>query len=142
MRVGVLAAAVAIGLVALSAASAAGSASKPTLTIGGPELCVVSIDPTYGGLNYDNAFGLAYESLIPMKGDAGVNGPFTSGLATSWKVSQGNKRIRLTLGHDARYSDGTPVTAQSVKTYLEFAFKHSGASHDFLGPVRSVQAIG
>ena len=121
-----------------AAAGATRGTAKPVLRYGlaaAPD----SLDPAHS--NGANPF--AYETLIKENTD----GTYSPGLATSWhfvKAARGsgltNKVFELTLRHNARFSDGTPVTAQAVKTYLDYSV--TGAYAFFIGPVGSVEAIG
>jgi peptide/nickel transport system substrate-binding protein len=119
-------------------------AAKPVLTIGaaGPEL---SFDPAK-----DNGFPgfmrpLAYENLIYAKQD----GTFGPGLATSWRYlkakpgsGRANKDFEFTLRRNARFSNGTPVTAQAVKAWFDYYAKTNGPFALFVGPIASAEAIG
>jgi len=57
-------------------------------------------------------FGLLYETLLDLD-------PFTleytPGLAASWTISEDKRTFTFTLDPDARWSDGTPVTAADVR---------------------------
>src|SRR5262249_50782497 len=82
---------------------------------------------------------LAYESLTHL----GPDGKISPGLATSWHyVGTGNKTFQLTLRQDARFSDGTPVTASGVKAWLDYTFfKAKGPSISGI-PLESVTTDG
>ena len=124
------------------AAAAFGSASaKPVLTIGvnmGP----VSFDPAKG----NGFYPLTTEGLMHVR----LNGSYGPGLATSWRYlpakpgsGLANKIFEVTIRRNARFSDGTPVTAQAVKTWLEY---YTGAGNgplgSFIGSIASVETIG
>ncbi|MFU8780779.1 MAG: extracellular solute-binding protein [Kiritimatiellia bacterium] len=57
-------------------------------------------------------FGMMYESLLDLD-------PFTleyaPGLAASWTIAEDKKTFTFTIDPDARWSDGTPVTAKDVR---------------------------
>jgi peptide/nickel transport system substrate-binding protein len=78
----------------------------------------------------------AYEPLIVLTQQGGLK----PGLATSWKLGPGNRSITFTLRHNARFSDGTSVNAQAVKTWVEYAITQPGAA-TFSGPVKSVKVL-
>ena len=87
-----------VGFVLVAGGAAVGSV-KPTLTIASPLACL-AIDPTdVGGSQfYDNVLGIAYESLIRQQGNGDLyRGPYEPGLARSWRLSDHNTVITLTL---------------------------------------------
>jgi peptide/nickel transport system substrate-binding protein len=118
--------------------------AKPTLTIGaidGPG----DLSPTSWSSSNEGEW-LVYEAVIFK---VTPNGNYAPGLATSWRFlpapkgsGLANKRFEFTIRHDARYSDGTPVTAQTIKTYYEYVMKSPNAPYFQLGPVQSVRTIG
>jgi peptide/nickel transport system substrate-binding protein len=123
-------------------AGAGGSAAAGTLTvaINTPPL---NLDPAKD--NDDPFRPLVYQNLIYAKAD----GTFAPGLARSWGYLaskthslRANKDFQLTLRHDARFSDGTPVTAQAVKTWFEYYAQANGPFATFIGPIASVDAVG
>ncbi|NKQ55015.1 hypothetical protein HFP15_19210 [Amycolatopsis sp. K13G38] len=62
-------------------------------------------------------------------------------LAKSWQyIGQGNKEFELTLRDDARFSDGTPVTADSVKKWLDYYSGAKGPNANWI-KISSIQAI-
>jgi peptide/nickel transport system substrate-binding protein len=99
-----------------------------------------SLDPTQGantpeGLVYTD---LAYAPLINMNGD----GSLTPGLATSWKYTDATlTRFQLTLRSDAKFSDGQPLTAETVVKSIERAKASTGAVvATYANLVKSAQA--
>lgn len=63
-------------------------------------------------------FSLAYAGITHLNPD----GTVAPALATSWSyVGTGNETFEFTLRHDARFSDGTPVTASAVKACITVA---------------------
>src|SRR5262249_31188764 len=113
-------------------ASAGPSAAKPTLVIGWPLCCFLN---PMGGAFVD----LSYEPLLW----ATPTGALRPGLATSWSVSPGNQAITMTLRTNVRFSDGTPFTAQAVKTFLEYRRSLGAANFDTgLGPIGAVDVLG
>lgn len=139
----VVALAVAAGTVsALAAASGSAigaqqSTTKPTFTIG--------VDSTAGpNLNPSDDDGPSPLTLLSYTGLVHENpdGSFGAGLATSWHyVGNDNTTFQLTLRHDARFSDGTQVTAAAVKTWLEY---FAGAKGPLVAQLnlKSVSTVG
>jgi peptide/nickel transport system substrate-binding protein len=129
-----------VGLV--NAVGATASKPKPTLTIASSLACYDPNALAVNGLvNDDNRIGIAYESLINPKPGAGVDGPFEPGLAASWKISNADRVITFTLRPNARFSDGTYVTAQAVKTWLTYMEPVLVAQTQFLTPIRSIKVL-
>ncbi|HEU4720620.1 MAG TPA: ABC transporter substrate-binding protein [Gemmatimonadaceae bacterium] len=81
---------------------------------------------------------LTYEPLIRFT----PQGELEPGLATSWEVAPGNKSITLQLREDARFSDGTPVTAEAVKTWLDYRNTIAGPFDGTLGRIEKVEVLG
>lgn len=80
---------------------------------------------------------LAYASLI----HAGPNGQLQPDLAKSWEyVGTGNKRFRLHLRTDAKFSDGSPVDAEAVAKSLNYTRKSAGPVSPFIAAITSVTA--
>lgn len=122
---------VSVALVATSCSSGSNSPTnsgqKPVLTfgiLGAP----TSLDPAKGaggGLGAIAMFPFVAEPLLTLNSD----GSYGPGLAASFGyVSSGNRTFELTLRQDARFSDGQPVTAQAVKTWLEYVSATIGSS--------------
>ena len=114
------------------------ASSRPALTVGynaGPQ----SLDPARDGNQIQVMRALSNESITHLKAD-GTVGP---GLTTSFGyVGSGNRDFEFTLRADARFSDGTPVTAQAVKQWLLYFARANGPLVSTLGEVRSIDAIG
>ena len=125
-----------------SAARAAGSKAskaKPTLTLG-LTTAPISYDPSKVDSDPfdETVMSLIYAPLIHQNPD----GSFSPGLATSWRyVGKGNKTFRLTLRHNAAFSDGTPVTASAVKSWLLYFPKAKGSLSSMLA-VNSISTSG
>jgi peptide/nickel transport system substrate-binding protein len=61
------------------------------------------------------------------------DGSFGPGLATSWGyVGEGNTTFEFTLREDAKFSDGSPVTAAAVKKWFEYYAKAKGFGTNFV----------
>jgi peptide/nickel transport system substrate-binding protein len=70
------------------------------------------------------------------------DGTLAPALATSWHyVGTGNENFELTLRQDARFSDGTPVTASAVKTWIEYFVKANGPLAAGMS-IKSIDAVG
>ncbi|MGH9298321.1 MAG: ABC transporter substrate-binding protein [Acidimicrobiales bacterium] len=136
--------AAAVAAVSLTLAAAGGAkdnATKPTLTIAYYRGCGatgVGLTPASDG--GDGAFfdrPIAYESLIR----ANPDGSLVPDLATSWKIEPGNKTMTMTLRQGVRFSDGTPLTAQAVETWLNYRkTQNTGGADDWLN-IRSIRVV-
>ena len=65
--------------------------------------------PTNGGERF--LFRQVYETLVRID----CNGHVVPGLATSWRLDADGRTWLVTLRDDARFSDGTPLTANGVR---------------------------
>jgi peptide/nickel transport system substrate-binding protein len=106
----------------------------------------VSSDAVSGGLDPSKiqatngpVLSIAYAPLIHNKPD----GSFSPGLAVKWRyVGKEHKIFEVTLRRNARFSDGTPVTATAVATWLDYYLKAQNFASGVLGPNPKFQAIG
>lgn len=92
---------------------------------------------TYSSIFYS----LAYAALFHET----PSGKFQPQLATSWHyVSTGtpNEVFEFTLRPDAKFSDGTPVTAQGVVEWLKYFVKSPGVAAGDFGPDPAFTATG
>jgi peptide/nickel transport system substrate-binding protein len=81
---------------------------------------------------------IAYESITHINPD-GTIGP---GLATEWKyVDEDQKIFEFTLRDDAKFSDGTPVTAEAVVGWLEYYLKSENVYSGLLGKNPKFEAV-
>jgi peptide/nickel transport system substrate-binding protein len=140
---------VAVGAVLVAASVLAATAvgrtqAKPTLTVA-LNAGALTLDPTkYVGSSYDQQAGqLTNEALVRIKPD----GTYIPGLATSWRYlpakpgsGRQGKDYQITLRHGARFSDGTPVTAQAVKAWFLYVKQADGDAS--IGFISSIQTIG
>src|SRR5262249_55607586 len=114
--------------------------AKPVLRIG--LIQVISTNPAKSADFM--VVDLAYAPIIAFAQD-GIH-TTTKGLATSWPyVATGNganKGFEFTLRHNARYSDGTPVTAKSVANWLNYFAKANGFYATYFGPNPKFTAVG
>jgi peptide/nickel transport system substrate-binding protein len=130
-----------------AAPGGAGNQAGPTLNIGlGATAVPLSLDGAKdqtGGFNMVRA--LTNEPFIHMTPD----GKFVPDLATSWryleaKANSGreNKDFELTLRKNARFSDGSPVTAAAVAGWITYMYAAKASQTTFTGPITSVDAVG
>jgi peptide/nickel transport system substrate-binding protein len=128
LSAGVAALAVAGGALAV-AVSASGhtqgqrSANSGTLTLGSPTP-PISLNPAENGAGQSELYmDLAYASLIR----ANPNGSYSPNLAASWRyIGKGNRKFEIVLHKGLKFSDGTPLNSQAVKTYLDYYGKANG----------------
>jgi peptide/nickel transport system substrate-binding protein len=140
-RLTALTAAVAISALALTGCSGGHTAAKVSnsLTFGAiaapPTLNPATGDPAYGA-----TYQWAYDPLIVLQPD----GSYAPGLATKWGYAgQGNKVYQLTFRSGVKFSDGTPLDAQAVKTYLDYERSQKiGSMAPLLVNVSDIQATG
>ncbi|MFF0014921.1 ABC transporter substrate-binding protein [Streptomyces sp. NPDC005374] len=121
-----------------SSKGAAGSVGDD-LTFGAP-LSPPSLNPAVGDPAYGSFYQWAYDPLMVMRPD----GTFGPGLAVKWGyVGKGNRAYELTLRKGVKFSDGTALDAQAVKTYLDYErAQKTGSVPGMLGNVASVKATG
>jgi peptide/nickel transport system substrate-binding protein len=104
---------------AAPSAATPGHGAKPVLTMGLTNYTSTLNPAIAGGGDQSMPIDLAYESLTHFE----PNGAIGPGLATSWHyIGKTNTEFTFTLRHDARFSDGTPVTASAVKAWLDYAY--------------------
>lgn len=129
-----------------SSGSAAGATSSATsgdshggtLTIATPS-SPPSLDPATGANEYSDYFNLAYEPLIIQA----ANGEFEPGLAESWEYGPENKSFKITLRSGLMFSDGTPVDAKAVKTWIDYELKlPGGRGPTYLESLESIDVTG
>ncbi|MFD7462063.1 MULTISPECIES: ABC transporter substrate-binding protein [unclassified Streptomyces] len=113
--------------------------STGTLTIGigaKPQ----SLNPGKNGNGGQNIVQwLAYEPLIRMNSD----GSYSPGLATEWGYKgSGNTSFEMTIRTDAKFADGTAVTAKSVVDTLTYYLKNPGPLSHYMAGITSVRAKG
>jgi peptide/nickel transport system substrate-binding protein len=82
---------------------------------------------------------LAYESVTHLE----PNGDIGPGLATSWQyIGKTNTEFSFTLRHNARFSDGTPVTASAAKAWLDYAYFTAKGDITASLALKSVDTVG
>lgn len=119
--------------------SSSGSKVGESLTFGTiaapPTLNPATSDPAYGSV-----LQWAYDPLIQMKPD----GTFAAGLAVKWGyVGEANKTYEMTLREGVKFSDGEALTAEAVKTFLDYArSQKTGTAAILLASIGSVNVTG
>lgn len=143
VRLGFLVGAFAIALVCGAWGSSSSSfarTSKGTVLTMGESSPPADLTPATGG-DIERSDLFAYEGIFNWS----FSGKAVPGLATSWKYlpsKPANEVFEFTLRHDARFADGTPVTAQAVRTYLEYVAKHAPGGDFYLGVPAWVHTSG
>ncbi len=139
-----LLAAVSLAAAALAAGcgSSGGSSGGPqpagsTLTVAAPS-APSSLDPALGQPANETYLDFAYEPLIVEAAD----GAYNPGLATSWKYGPGNESFMLTLRSGVKFSDGTPLTAAAVKTWIAHEMRPGNGGATWLSNLKSVNVTG
>jgi peptide/nickel transport system substrate-binding protein len=129
----------AVGLAACDGSDGADSGEKSVLRIGLAR-APSSLDPAQDGTGSQNVMrALSNEAITHLKPDGSI-GP---ALARSWRyVGEGNEAFEFTLREDARFSDGTPVTANAVKRWLEYFASQNGPTSSAVGPISSIETKG
>jgi peptide/nickel transport system substrate-binding protein len=116
-----------------------GGAGKPVLTMGLTNYTATLNPAIAGGGDQSMPIDLAYQSLTHLE----PNGDIGPGLATSWHyVGTTNTEFTFTLRQDARFSDGTPVTASAVKAWLDYAYFKAKASITGSLALKSIDTVG
>lgn len=124
-------------LAACGGSGSNGGSSDGTLTIAMPAK-PQSLDPGKNGNGGQNIVQwLSYEPLIRHNSD----GSFSPGLATEWGyVGEGNQAFEMTIRTDAKFADGTPVTAESVADTINHYVANPGPLSHFMTGVESAAA--
>ena len=127
-----------------SSTSSAGTASAASgvgdsVTFG-TALAPPSLNPATGDPAYGSVLQWAYDPLVVMQPD----GSIAPGLAEKWGyVGEGNRVFELTLRGNAKFSDGTALDAQAVKTYLDYVRSQKiGSEAALFTTVESIEATG
>ncbi|MFC4948856.1 ABC transporter substrate-binding protein [Pseudonocardia sp. GCM10023141] len=136
------AAAVLFAVTACSSAQpgTAPSGEKPAITVG-IDSALSNLNPALDNRGNDGSMiirTLAYDPLLRTAPD----GSFTPGLATSWKYIDDKRTVfELTLRTGAAFSDGMPVNAAAVKTWLEY-YANSGGAFSKRLKISSIETEG
>lgn len=120
---------------ASSSSGSPGASSKLTLQFAGPP---ISLNPALGGNGLSATYtALAYDPLIYLSGD----GQLVPDLATSWNYTDNqNKVFELTLRQGVKFSDGSPMTADTVAASMNYFLKAGGGLLGGVGPVDTITA--
>jgi peptide/nickel transport system substrate-binding protein len=103
---------VAAGAGAATSASASGASG----TLNWEWELPTSWDPVTSSAGWDmHALGLVYASITTLN----TAGSVEAGLASSWKYAADGKSVTFTLRPGLKFSDGTPLTATSVKQNID-----------------------
>ncbi|MGP2440402.1 ABC transporter substrate-binding protein [Streptomyces sp. JW3] len=119
---------------ALSGCTSAGSASggaagqKDTLTLG-MTADIQGWDPS----NQPSYQGWAAEAVYQTLVQCDKNGDPQPDAAQSWEFKKDNTGVTVHLRAGAKFSDGTPVDAKSVKASFEYGAKHNGGAGRLTG---------
>lgn len=114
--------------VACASSSTGGSANPDTLNVGLSATAMPQDFNMAKTVPTTFFFALAYEPLIHINDD----GTFGPALAKSFGyVGSGNTKFQLELRPDAKFSDGTPVTADAVKKWLTYYSKNGAYASQF-----------
>jgi peptide/nickel transport system substrate-binding protein len=104
------------GSSAAAGAAAATSASGASGTLNWEWELPTSWDPVTSSAGWDmHALGLVYASITTLDPAGSVE----AGLASSWKYAADGKSVTFTLRPGLKFSDGTPLTATSVKQNID-----------------------
>src|SRR5215471_17361147 len=106
-----------------AAGGSGGQGQGGTLTVAMPS-GITTLNPIQNGTGIPNQQFLqpAYDSLIIRSTD----GKLVPELATAWSYSDGNRKFHLTLRSGVKFSNGQPMTAQSVADWMLWFKKSSG----------------
>jgi peptide/nickel transport system substrate-binding protein len=91
------------------------------------------------GASYE-VFANIYDTLVVAKSTSSYEGE----IASSWTVSDGGKVYTFQIRHGLKFSNGDPLTAQSVAFTFERILNPATKSPDLgvIGPIKSVKAVG
>ena len=134
---------VAVALTLVLAGTAGGSGQRASKTGGTLTIATSAspstLDPASGQNAYSPYYDLAYDPLIVEAPD----GSFKPGLALSWKYGPRNKSFSIKLRPGVRFSDGTRLTAQVVKTWVFHAKAFPGGyGGTYFGALTGIKVTG
>jgi peptide/nickel transport system substrate-binding protein len=131
---------VAFGATGAATAGAGGSAAKKPLRWGVSSVGASPTNPAANNSTNGQILSLAYAPLLYIKPD-GTIGP---ALATTFHFVKGKdlKVLELTLRHNARFSDGTQVTAPTVANWLTYFYNSKNSQSGIIGPNPKFAAVG
>jgi peptide/nickel transport system substrate-binding protein len=124
-----------------AAAMATQASANPELRIGlTASGFPATLDPAKIGTSSARAAfpTLSNDPLIHLNQD----GTYAPALATSWRyIGTGDKRFELTLRHGVRFSDGSKLNAEAVKTWLLY-YSQAKGNYSTLLPISSIDTSG
>jgi len=128
---------------AAGASPAARAAAHPCLVMtgAGDPAFTKNFNPYAGGGLPSNAFvqGAFYEPLIVVPAGGRKTIPW---LARSWKWSNGNTTLTLSLAQNAKWSDGQPLTAEDVVYSLTAGRQNKAMDRiGLVGPGNNVASV-
>src|SRR3954453_11613798 len=125
----------AAALLLLGASSAAMAVERGGVMTYGRYADSLFLDPVLNDANVDIwILSNLYDTLLlPTDDGKGVQ----PGLATAWKVGDDGLSVTLTLREGAKFSDGSPITAEDVQWSLQRAAKPDNGIWGFL-----IESIG
>ena len=108
-----------------------------TLTVAAPS-APSSLDPAVGQPANETYSDLAYTPLIVQAS----NGAYQPGLAESWSYGPDNKSFTIKLRPGVKFSDGTALNAEAVKTWIAHEMKPGNGGASYLSTLKSVDVTG
>ena len=108
-----------------------------TLTVATPS-APSSLDPAVGQPADETFSDFAYTPLIVQAS----NGSYTPGLAESWSYGPDNKTFTIKLRSGVKFSDGTALNAEAVKTWIQHEMKPGNGGASYLSTLKSVDVTG
>jgi peptide/nickel transport system substrate-binding protein len=134
-------------LLGLALAGCGGSSSSSGTTAGGNSVLTIAMPSGITTLNpVENGTGLpnqvflqpAYDSLIIRS----PSGQLVPELATSWSYTNDNREFHMTLRSGVKFSNGQPLTAQSVANWIMWFKTANGLFSSRFADVTSVTVNG
>lgn len=97
-----------------------------------------TLNPATGDPSFNPIYQWAYEPLVVLEPD----GSFSPGLATKFGYTdKKNKVYELTLREGVKFSDGTPLDAQAVKTFLEYEKKQTTTPGQLVASIGKIEVL-
>jgi len=132
-------AAVAVGIAGCGGGSEGGGTAKPDVLRIGLAAGPGTLDPAKDGAGLPNVMrSLTNESLFHLNADGSASPALVS---DSGYVGTGNTTFELTLKKGYRFTDGEPLNAAAVKTWLEYFGKAGGPFATNLS-IKSIETQG
>ncbi len=113
------------------------SSAGGTLTVATPS-APSSLDPAVGQPADETFSDFAYTPLIVQSS----NGSYTPGLAESWSYGPDNESFTMTLRSGVKFSDGTALNAEAVKTWIQYVMKPGNGGASWLSTFKSASVTG